>query len=333
MSSRPPAAVTVRSMAEKTVGAPSFLGPHQFKARARGRVDGEERALRLAFRRLQRRPLAHLREVHIMEKRPDHGEIGVFEVAEPVERRHLEGFFQGALAPLFREVCARKGGQRRARGFARRFGGLVRRLIVREKKLRGAQAQKLACKIGRRHLAEKELAGRDVERGDVVARRRALAISRERSKKVVADGNEKRVLGKRSRCHEPHHIAAHDGFRPALFGKLRVLKLFGHRDAKALADELLKIVVGARDGHAAHGDVFAGMLAALRKLDAERIRGRDRVVEEQLEEIAHAVEEQKFRVLGLHLKVLRHHGRGAFRLTRIFSRLALLPDRRHFTPP
>ena len=26
MSSRPPAAVTVRSMAEKTVGAPSFLG-------------------------------------------------------------------------------------------------------------------------------------------------------------------------------------------------------------------------------------------------------------------------------------------------------------------
>ena len=124
------------------------------------------------------------------------------------------------------------------------------------------------------------------------------------------------------RRNEPHHIAAHDGFRPALFGELRVLKLFGHRDAKALADELLKIVVGARDRHPAHGDVLAGMFAALRKLDAERIRGRDRVVEEQLKEIAHAVEEQKFRVLGLHLKVLRHHGRGAF-ASLAFSRASL----------
>ena len=95
----------------------------------------------------------------------------------------------------------------------------------------------------------------------------------------------------------------------------------------------MQIVVGARDGHAAHGDVLAGMLAALRKLDAERIRGRDRVVEEQLEEIAHPVEEQEVRVLGLHLKILRHHGRGALGLARVFARLALLPDRRQIHPP
>ena len=90
----------------------------------------------------------------------------------------------------------------------------------------------------------------------------------------------------------------------------------------------MQIIVGARDGHAAHGNVLAGMLAALRELDAERIRGRHRVVEKQLEEIAHAVEEQKFRVLRLHLEVLRHHGRGALRLARVFARLGLLLDRR-----
>ncbi len=98
ISSRAPAAVTVRSMAENTVGAPSFSGPHQLQARARGRVDGEKRRRRLAFRRRKRGPLAHLGQVHIMKKRADRGEVAVREIAQPVERRNLERLLQRALA-------------------------------------------------------------------------------------------------------------------------------------------------------------------------------------------------------------------------------------------
>ena len=65
------------------------------------------------------------------------------------------------------------------------------------------------------------------------------------------------------------------------------------------------------DRHAAHGDVLAQVLAALGQHDAERRRGRDRVVEEQLVEIAHAVPEQAVGVGRLDLQELRH-GRGRF---------------------
>ena len=58
------------------------LGPHQLQARARRRVDEHERARRLAFRRAHGGPLAHLREVHIMEQRADGGEIALGEEAQ-----------------------------------------------------------------------------------------------------------------------------------------------------------------------------------------------------------------------------------------------------------
>ena len=53
------------------------------------------------------------------------------------------------------------------------------------------------------------------------------------------------------------------------------------------------------------------VLAALRQHDAERARGDLGVGEEQLVEIAHAVEQQAVRVGGLDLQVLRHHRRDA----------------------
>ena len=308
-------------------------GPHQLQARSRGRVDGQKRSHGLALRRLERGPFAHLRKVHIMKESADHREIAILEVAQPVERRNLEGLLQGAFAPRLREVRPRQRGQRRTRRFARRLWRFVRDFIVRDQKFGGAYAQKLARKIGRSHIAQEELARRDIERGDVVAHRCALPASRDCRKEVVAAGDEKRVLGERARRDKAHHIATHHRLRPALLGKLRVFKLLRHRHAKALADELLQIIVGARDGHAAHGDVFARMLAALCELDAERVRGLHRVVEEQLEEIAHAVEKQKLRMLRLYLEVLRHHGGGVLGFARVLARLGLLHDRRQIHPP
>ena len=53
------------------------------------------------------------------------------------------------------------------------------------------------------------------------------------------------------------------------------------------------------------------MLAALGEHDAERPARDLRVLEEQLVEIAHPVEQEAIRVRGLDLDVLRHHRRDA----------------------
>ena len=51
------------------------------------------------------------------------------------------------------------------------------------------------------------------------------------------------------------------------------------------------------------------MLAALGEHDAERARGDFGVVEEQLVEIAHPVEQEAIRIGGLDLDILLHHRR------------------------
>ena len=56
------------------------------------------------------------------------------------------------------------------------------------------------------------------------------------------------------------------------------------------------------------------MLAAMRLRDAQHLTRRERILEEQLEEIAHAVEQQAVLRLCLQAEILRHHGgRGGVR--------------------
>jgi hypothetical protein len=62
------------------------------------------------------------------------------------------------------------------------------------------------------------------------------------------------------------------------------------------------------EGHAGHHHRLAGRLAALRERDVEQARGLLGVTEEQLVEIAHAVENQRVRIPGLDGEVLLHHG-------------------------
>ena len=63
------------------------------------------------------------------------------------------------------------------------------------------------------------------------------------------------------------------------------------------------------DRHAAHRHRLPAILAALGERDVEAGRGMLRVVEEQLEEIAHPVEQQGVARLGLEAVILRHHRR------------------------
>ena len=65
------------------------------------------------------------------------------------------------------------------------------------------------------------------------------------------------------------------------------------------------------DGHAGHGDRLPGMLAAVRDGQAQRLRGGHRVGEEELEEVAHAEEDQRVGMGGLGGEPLRQGGGGA----------------------
>ena len=64
--------------------------------------------------------------------------------------------------------------------------------------------------------------------------------------------------------------------------------------------------------HAGHRNRLAGRLAARGQRDVEQPRGAPRIVEEQLVEVAHAIEQQRVRVLRLEAQVLLHDGRVGF---------------------
>ncbi len=121
---------------------------------------------------------------------------------------------------------------------------------------------------------------------------------------------EQHIFGQCAGRDDPHHGALDDRLRATLLGFGRILDLLADRDLEALADQPRQIGLVAVHRHAAHLDVVAEMLAALGEGDIERRRGFHRVVEEQLVEIAHAVEQQMIRMRRLDGQVLAHHRRG-----------------------
>ncbi len=109
-------------------------------------------------------------------------------------------------------------------------------------------------------------------------------------------------------ARETQRLGAHA--RPGLG---RSLGLLGDGDAVAGLDQPGEITSAAWTGtpHIGIGD--AVMLAARSERDVEHGRGDLRILEEHLEEIAHAVEEQAVFGIGLQREILRHHaesGRG-----------------------
>ena len=126
---------------------------------------------------------------------------------------------------------------------------------------------------------------------------------------VVAPRIEQRVLGERAGGDQPRDAALHDALCAALLRLGRILGLLAHRDAEARRDQLVQILVRAHHRHAAHRDV--GAVDACRAWSARcRARGGDLgVLEEQLVEIAHPVEQQAIRIRRLDLQILLHHRR------------------------
>ena len=206
----------------------------------------------------------------------------------------------------------------------RRYGQLrlprePREAWHREKRLRGDD-------FGRLKAGDLSLEGRLAGSGDDKGPRRNIDASkpknvvrrsaaRDGEQTIGADGIEQKLLGDGARRHQAHHLAADHGFAAALAGLGRVLDLLANGDAVALADQPIQIILGALDRHAAHGDVHALMLAALRQDNGERTGGDLGVFKKQFVEIAHAIEEERARIRRLDRVILRHHRRdfGAIR--------------------
>ena len=131
---------------------------------------------------------------------------------------------------------------------------------------------------------------------------------------IGALGLEQVALGQRARRDDAGDGAGDDALARPFAGFGGVLDLFGDGDAVAALDQAGEIGVGGMDGHAAHRDGHAGMLAALGQRDVERGGGGAGVVEEQFVEIAHAEEQQAIGGFVLQRQILRdHRGSGGHR--------------------
>ena len=84
-----------------------------------------------------------------------------------------------------------------------------------------------------------------------------------------------------------------------------------------------EILVDGMEGNPGHRNRFAGGCAAARQRDVEQPRRLARVVEEQLVEVAHPIEQQHVRMVSLDAQVLLHHGRmrrsGQFARSGVFA--------------
>ena len=298
------------------------------RARTRHRAvdDGEERACRVALkgadefeigagRRVDRhgvgagdtagrgesRHAADLGELDIIEEGAHGAELRAGKGPEAIQCRDGKMTFQAA----FRIAAVETGGRQERQCRARMGQAFVCSESFRDEKFAGRESRELGAQTGGRNGGDGEFAGRNIRPGK--AEIPFAAGFCHSGEIVMRAGIEQRVLGERAGGDEAADGAGDDGFAAAFLRLRRVLRLLADGDLEALADEALQIGLVAVNGDAAHGNVLAQMLAALRQRDVERARGRDGIVEEEFVEIAHPVEEERIRPGALDLQILRHH--------------------------
>jgi hypothetical protein len=268
--------------------------------------------LRLAHGRGERRAASELRALHVADAGGGRRELEPRQRAEAFRGGQAEISRKPALGRRPVEHVARERGHRRQRA---QIGGerAVAVERVRHDDLAWLEPGDVGGKAGAVAFGDAELAGGNIDPGE---RETALfahggARAGDREQVVVALCVEQRVFGERAGRDQADDVAPHHALAAALLRLGRVLELFAHRDAMAEGDQAVEIFVGAMDRHAAHGDVAAQVLAALGEHDAEGARRDLGVLEEQLIEIAHPIEQQAIRIGGLDLDILLHHRRGA----------------------
>ena len=292
--------------AEQAAIARARHGADEFEAFARRGVDRHAARRLMPERRLEEDRLAGADMVEIGDERAHRGEFATAELTETIERLDAEKAFEA-----FLRGRARKFGLRAPHDLPRDPRGDVFGIFADEQFGR-REPREFGVDLFGAHRDDLEPPGRDVGGGD---RDLALAADlRERGEAIRAAPFEQRLLGQRARGDEAHDVARDEGLRPAArLGLGGGFDLFGDRDAVPRLDQPREVGFGRMNGHAAHRHRFAAMLAARRQGDVERRGGRLRIVEEEFEEIAHAIEQQAIARLRLQRPILRHHRGGGGR--------------------
>ena len=116
---------------------------------------------------------------------------------------------------------------------------------------------------------------------------------------VSVPGVTRRMMARSTSAFDPRALRASAG--------LSTCSAMATRNAAA--DQPGEIAFRRMDRDSAHRHRLAAIGAALGQRDVEAGRGGLGIVEEQLEEIAHPVEQQRVARLGLEAMILRHHRR------------------------
>ncbi len=164
------------------------------------------------------------------------------------------------------------------------------------------------CRIGALQLRQQglfllELVDEEATRADIHgAIAEAAAIVVNGGDQVVLPLAEQRLVGDGTRGDDADHLALH---RPLAGGGIPYL--FADSGRFAELHQLGQIALDGVIGHPRHRDGAASRLATFGQGDVEQLGGLSGIVIEQLVEVAHPVEQQDLRVLGLEAKVLLHH--------------------------
>ncbi len=266
-----------------------------FEIAAGGGVDLHRAFGHFALGWPQERKVSALGDVEIIDDGAHCRDFGARESAVGVERGDIEKGEE----PLFARGAVKAGSCEGRHGSAS-FGRDAFDPVIRgfgEYDFAGREAGKIGAKAQLSGLRHPELSGRDIGPCDGVA----VADDRDRREEVVLAGIEQAVFGQCAGGNEAGDAALDYRFRTPLLGLGRAFKLLANRDAKALADQGQEISVGCVNRHAAHRDVVAQMLAALRQRDVQRGGSGDRIIKEHLVKIAHPIEEQSIGVVRLDL--------------------------------
>jgi len=166
------------------------------------------------------------------------------------------------------------------------------------------QARQPAREFGRGAFGQAQLTAGQAQPRQTPGEHTTLRALRQREQQRVALVGEQFGVGDGAGRDHAHHLSLHRAL-----GSGHVAHLFGDRHRLAHADELGEVVLHRMHRHARHHHRLAGALAAGGERDVEQAIGAARVVEEQLVEIAHAIEHERVGMLGLDTQVLRHHRR------------------------
>ena len=231
--------------------------------------------------------------------------------AEAGQAGHLELGAELALAERGVELPGRPVGDRGAR-----LGERRRNVVAVDQHLGRGQPAEPAGQVALGAFGESEPAAAHRQPGQ--ADRRSLPGDGEQRR--IAAVAEQRPVGERAGRDDADHLALD---RP--LGARCVADLLADRDRLAEPDQPRQVGVDRMRRHAGHRDRLAAGLAACGQRDVEQPVRPPRIVEEQLVEVAHPVEEERVGMGGLDAQVLLHDRRV---VGRILAGSALLGRRR-----